>query len=49
MTPQEKLLSFVSNLTDEQVEKLINHFQELSSSLEGSSQPCPPEQTLQTA
>jgi hypothetical protein len=49
MTAKEELLNFIANLTDDQVEKLFNHFSELSSSLEESSQPCPQGQTLQTA
>jgi hypothetical protein len=49
MTAKEELIEFVTNLTDDQVEKLFNHFSELSSSLEGSSQPCPLELPLQTA
>jgi tRNA(Phe) wybutosine-synthesizing methylase Tyw3 len=49
MTPKEELLDFISNLSEEQVEKLFNHLLELSASLEESSLPCPLEQTLQTA
>ena len=49
MTAKEELFDFIANLTEEQVEKLFNHFSELSASLEGSSQPCPLELPLQTA
>jgi hypothetical protein len=49
MTAKEELLDFVVNLSEEQVEKLFNHFSELSSSLEESSQLCPLELPLQTA
>jgi hypothetical protein len=49
MTVKEELFDFVSNLTDEQVEKLFNHFSELSSLLEEASPLCPPELPLQTA
>ena len=49
MTAKEELLDFVANLTEDQVEKLFNHFSELSASLEESSQPCPLELPLQTA
>lgn len=49
MTVQQELFDFIANLTDDQVENLFNRLSELSSSLEESSRPCPPEQTLQTA
>lgn len=49
MTAKQELLDFIENLTDEQVEKLFNHFSELSASLAGSSLPCPQEHPLQTA
>lgn len=49
MTPKEELFDFISNLSEEEVEKLFNHFAELSSSLEESSLLYPLEQTLQTA
>jgi tRNA(Phe) wybutosine-synthesizing methylase Tyw3 len=49
MTTTEELLDFIANLSEEQVEKLFNHFAELSASLEESSQPCPLELPLQTA
>lgn len=44
---KEELLEFVSALTPSQVEKLLSRFEELSSLLEESSPPCPPERTLQ--
>ena len=47
MTAKEELLDFILNLTNEQVEKLFNHFSELSSLLEESSPLYPPGQTLQ--
>ena len=49
MSAKEELIDFITNLSEEEVEKLFNHFSELSSSLEGSSPLYPLEQTLQTA
>jgi hypothetical protein len=49
MTAKEELLDFIANLSPDQVEKLLNHFSELSASLEESYLPCHQEQTLQTA
>ena len=49
MSAKEELHNFIANLSEEQIEKLFNHFAELSSLLEESSPPCPLEQTLQTA
>lgn len=49
MTAKEELFDFVANLSEDQVEKLFNHFSELSSSLEESSLPCPLELPSQTA
>jgi tRNA(Phe) wybutosine-synthesizing methylase Tyw3 len=49
MSAKEELLDFIANLSEDQVEKLFNHFSELSSSLEESSQPCPPALPLRTA
>ena len=49
MSATEELLEFISNLSEEQVEKLVSHFSELYASLEGSSQLYPPEPPLQTA
>lgn len=49
MSAKEDLIDFIANLSEEEVEKLFNHFSELSSSLEGSSPLYPLEQTLQTA
>jgi hypothetical protein len=46
---KEELFDFISNLTEEEVEKLVSHFSELSSLLEESSLPYPPELPLQTA
>ena len=48
MSAKEELLEFILNLTEEQVEKLFNHFSELSSLPEESSPLYPLEQTLQT-
>jgi hypothetical protein len=47
MTPKEELIDFVTNLTDEEIEKLFTHLSELSSLLEEASLPCPRGQTLQ--
>ena len=47
MSAKEELLDFIANLSEEQVEKLFNHFSELSSSLGESSPPYHREQTLQ--
>ena len=49
MTAKEELFDFIANLTEEEVDKLVNHFAGLSASLEESLQPCPPEHPLQTA
>lgn len=49
MSATEELLEFISNLSEEQVEKLVSHFSELYASLEGSSQLYPLEPPLQTA
>lgn len=49
MSATEELLKFISNLSEEQVEKLVSHFSELYASLEGSSQLYPLEPPLQTA
>ena len=49
MTAKEELLDFIMNLSEAQVEKLFNHFSELSASLEESSQLYPLEPPLQTA
>ena len=49
MATKEDLFDFVTNLTDEQVEKLFNHFEELTSLPEASCQHCPPELPLRTA
>lgn len=49
MSATEELLEFISNLSEEQVEKLVSHFSELYASLEGSSQLYPLELPLQTA
>jgi hypothetical protein len=45
MSAKEELLSFVANLTPEQVEKIINRFPELISALAEQGQPCHPGQT----
>jgi tRNA(Phe) wybutosine-synthesizing methylase Tyw3 len=49
MKAKEELIDFIAKLSEEQIEKLFNRFSELSSSLEGSSLPCPLELPLQTA
>lgn len=49
MSAKEELLDFITNLSEDQIEKLFNHFPELSSLLEEASPLCPLEQTLQTA
>ena len=49
MSAKEELIDFIANLSEEQVEKLVNHFAELSASLEESYPPCPPALPLQTA
>ena len=49
MTAKNELIDFIANLTDDEVEILVNHFSELSSSLGESCLPCHQEQTLQTA
>lgn len=49
MTAKEELFDFIANLSEDQVEKLFNHFAELSSSLEESSLLYPLELPLQTA
>lgn len=46
MSSKEKLEKFVASLTPEQVEKIVNHFQLLTSSLEEPAPPYLPEQTL---
>ena len=47
MTAVNNLISYISNLTPEQVEKVFNHLPQLISLLEEASQPCPLEQSLQ--
>lgn len=49
MATKEDLFEFITNLTDDQVEKLFNHFEELTSLHEVSCLPCPPELPLRTA
>lgn len=49
MTAKEELLSFIENLTDDEVEKLFNLFLEQPSSAEESCPPCLQESPLQTA
>lgn len=46
-TAKEELLEFLNSLTEEQVTKLFNHFEELSSLPAESSPPCRQEPTLQ--
>ena len=45
----QRIMDFIANLSEEQVEKLVSHFSELYASLEGSSQLYPLEPPLQTA
>lgn len=40
LTDKEALMSFVENLTDEEVEKIISHLPELSALLAESFRPC---------
>ena len=47
MTAVEKLVAFVENLTEEQVDKIIRQMPRLSALLVEALQPCPPEQTSQ--
>lgn len=47
MTAVEQLVSFVENLTEEQVEKIIRQMPRLIALLEASEQPCLPGQTSQ--
>lgn len=49
MSAKEELLDFIANLSEEEVYKLFNHFEELTSLREGSSLLYPPEHPLQTA
>ena len=48
MSAKDELLDFIVNPTEEQVEKLFNHFSELSSLLEESNPLYPLEHPLQT-
>lgn len=47
-TMKDELMEFVYALTPSQVEKLLSRFEELSSLLAESSQPCPLERTSQS-
>ena len=47
MTPKEELEGFVSALTPEQIDKILNQIPRLTSLLEESSPLCHREQTLQ--
>ena len=49
VTAKEELLSYIADLTEEQIEILFTRLGELTSSLEESSPLYPREQTLQTA
>ena len=42
---ENKLLSYISTLTPEQIEKLVNHLPQLISSLSEQDQFCPQEQS----
>jgi hypothetical protein len=44
---ENKLLSYISTLTPEQIEKLVNHLQLLYASISEQDQPCRQEQTSQ--
>lgn len=48
MSDTEKLISYILTLTPEQADKIIRQMPRLTALLEESSQPCPPEQSLQT-
>ena len=48
MSAKNELLSYISTLTPEQVDKIVSQLPRLTSLLEESSQPCPLEQTEQT-
>jgi hypothetical protein len=47
MSAKQELMSYVSTLTTEQIEKLVNHLPELFALLEEPLRPCPLEQTTQ--
>jgi hypothetical protein len=49
MSAKEELIDFITNLSEEEVEKLFTRLEELTSLHEGSSPLYPLEQTLQTA
>lgn len=44
---ENKLLSYISMLTPEQIEKLVNQLPRLTALLSEQAPPCPREQTLQ--
>ncbi len=48
MSDTEKLISYILTLTPEQADKIIRQMPRLIALREESSQPCPPEQSLQT-
>jgi hypothetical protein len=49
MSPKQELLDYISALTPEQVDKVVNQLPLLIELLSKSSQPCHLEQTSQTA
>lgn len=48
INPSEELLSYIRNITPEQVDKIINHLPLLTALLAESSQPYPLGHSLQT-
>jgi hypothetical protein len=45
---ENKLLSYISTLTPEQIEKLVSHLPQLYASASKQDQPCPQEQFSQS-